>query len=125
VKTILVVEDDRLLARLVELNLTAEGYNVVVYNEGINALAYLQTHRPNLVLLDLMLPTVSGWDFLAFTQQDKNLSRIPVLAITALARPDEQARTLAAGAVACLVKPFGIHQLFATVDRLLVSIDDE
>jgi two-component system response regulator RpaA len=120
-KTILVVEDDRRLARLVELNLTAAGYNIVVYHDGDGALAYLQTNCPDLVLLDLMLPTVTGWDLLQYIQEVERLAQIPILAISALAQPEEQQRTLATGATAYLVKPFGINQLFNSVESLLGS----
>jgi DNA-binding response OmpR family regulator len=123
-KTILVIEDDRRLARLVQLNLTAEGYNVVVYHEASEALIYLQDNFPHLLLLDLMLSTISGWEFLEHLQKVHRLACIPVVAITALARPEEQQRTLASGASAYLVKPFGIGQLFDIVSKLLVSVDE-
>jgi two-component system, OmpR family, response regulator len=123
-KTIMVVEDDRRLARLVQLNLTAEGYNVVVYHEATEALTYLQDNSADLLLLDLMLSTVSGWEILDHLQKVERLARIPAVAITALARPEEQQRTLASGARAYLVKPFGIRQLSDMVSKLLVS-DDE
>jgi len=123
-KTILVVEDDRRLARLVELNLTAEGYRVIIHHEGEGALAYLRTNYPDLVLLDLMLPTTSGWDILQYIQKVESLCHIPVLAITALARPEEQQRTLAAGAAAYLVKPFGLNQLFDLVEELVTPSNE-
>jgi DNA-binding response OmpR family regulator len=124
-KTILVVEDDQRLARLVELNLGAEGYNMVLFHEGGTALEYLKLHTPDLILLDLMLPTVSGWDFLAQRNSVDRLARVPLLAITALARPEEQQRTLTAGATAYLVKPFSIHKLVTMVSELLDSHHDE
>lgn len=120
-KTILVLEDDRRLARLVQLNLTAEGYEVTIYHEAGEAMAYLHSACPDLLLLDLMLPTISGWEFLQYMQNVQRLSHVPVVAITALARPEEQQRTLSAGATAYLVKPFGIRQLLDTVANILGS----
>ena len=123
-KTVLVVEDDQRLARLVQINLVAEGYEVVLYREGGDAFAYLETNSPDLVLLDLMLPTTSGWDFLNQKQQIDRLSCIPVLAISALARKEEQQRTMAAGAAAYLAKPFGIHQLLDIVGELIAGSNE-
>jgi DNA-binding response OmpR family regulator len=118
-KTILVVEDDRLLARLVQINLVAEGYNVLIYNDGAKAMAYLSENRPDLILLDLMLSTVSGWDILRHAQSDAKLVTVPILAVTALAQKAEEQRTLQEGASRYLVKPFGINQLLKTVAELL------
>lgn len=119
--TILVVEDDRQLARLAELNLTAEGYQVVVYHEGQDAWAYLQDHRPALIVLDLMLPTVSGWELLEYVRREESLGEVSVLVLSALARPEEKQRALAAGATAYLVKPFSLPQLLDLVKQLISS----
>ncbi len=74
---ILVVEDDRSLARLAQLNLEAEGYDVTICHEGRQAIADLQTNVPDLVLLDLRLPTsVSGWDVLTYLRQDHRLCAV-------------------------------------------------
>ncbi|HEY4690399.1 MAG TPA: response regulator [Anaerolineae bacterium] len=117
--TILVVEDEHQLARLAELNLTAEGYQVVIYHEGRAAWTYLQDHRPDLIILDLMLPTVSGWDLLVYLRREERLLDVPVLALSALARPEEKGRALAAGAAAYLVKPFSLRQLLDLVRQLM------
>lgn len=119
--TILVVEDERQLARLAEINLGAEGYEVVTYNEGMGAWTYLQRHCPNLIILDLMLPTVSGWELLASMRQDPRLAKVPVLVVSALARPEEKARAMATGAAAYLVKPVSLRQLIDSVKQLLAS----
>jgi DNA-binding response OmpR family regulator len=118
---ILVVEDEHQLARLAELNLTAEGYQVVVYHEGKAAWTYLQGHRPDLIILDLMLPTISGWDLLEYVRQEERLSDVPVLVLSAFARPEEKQRALVAGATAYLVKPFSLGQLFDSVKQLMTS----
>ena len=95
---ILVVEDDRSLARLAQLNLEALGYDVVVCKEGEGALAYLQGARPDLVLLDLMLSTISGWDVLAFMKADGRLLDVPVLVLSAMARPEDRQKAQDRGA---------------------------
>lgn len=117
-KTILVVEDDRSLARLVQLNLDAEGYRVVVCHEGERALVSLGTSTPDLVLLDLRLPTaVSGWEVLAYLRTDDQLRHVPVVVLSAYAHAQDRNQAQAAGASEYLVKPFGIADLLACVAR--------
>lgn len=117
-KTVLVVEDDSSLARLAQLNLTAEGYDVIVCREGGEALNALEGTAPDLVLLDLKLPTaVSGWDVLAYLRQEKRLRRVPVVVLSAYARSQDQNQARAAGANEYLVKPFGVAQLLDCVRR--------
>lgn len=117
-KTVLVVEDDSSLARLAQLNLTAEGYHVIVCREGNGALRALEGTPPDLVLLDLKLPTaVSGWDVLAYLRREERLWRVPVVVLSAYARPHDQNQARAAGASEYLVKPFGIAQLLDCVRR--------
>ena len=119
--TILVVEDERQLARLAELNLTAEGYQVIIFHEGKDAWTYLQGRRPDLIILDLMLPTVSGWELLEYLRREEKLLGVPVLVLSALARPDEKRRAMAAGATAYLAKPFSLRQLLDSVKQLMTS----
>ncbi len=119
--TILVVEDERQLARLAELNLTADGYQVVVLHEGRDARTYLQSHRPDLIILDLMLPTISGWELLEIARRQATLANVPVLVLSALARPEEKQRALNSGANAYLVKPCSLNQLIESVKQLIGS----
>jgi DNA-binding response OmpR family regulator len=118
-KTILVVEDDRRLARMAQINLEAAGYQVVIFNEGVQARDYLALERPDLALLDMMLPTISGWDLLDFLQHQDRLRTVPVVVISAMASQDDQRRARLAGAREYFVKPFGIRDLLACVEALL------
>jgi DNA-binding response OmpR family regulator len=121
VKTVLVVEDDPRLARLAHLNLEAEGYRVVIFNEGIQACEYLKREKPDLILLDLMLSTISGWDILQTVNKDDRLKNIPVVVISALAGIDDQRRAKEEGAREYFIKPFGISELMRCVARLLAE----
>jgi len=124
-KTILVVEDDRSLARLVQLNLEAEGYRVSICHEGDGALAWLQRSAPDLVLLDLRLSTaVSGWDVLARLRTEERLRRVPVVVLSAYAHTQDRTQAQAAGASQYLVKPFGIADLLACVAHWIGSADE-
>jgi DNA-binding response OmpR family regulator len=120
-KTVLVVEDDPRLARLAHLNLEAEGYRVVVYNEGIQACEYLKREKPDLILLDLMLSTISGWDILQNLRKDDRLKQIPVVVISAMAGRDDQSRAREEGAREYFIKPFSISELMKCVARLLAE----
>jgi DNA-binding response OmpR family regulator len=121
-KTILVIEDDRSLARLTELNLTAEGYHIVVCHEGGAAMAALQQSTPDLILLDLKLPTtISGWDLLAYLRRDDRLHDVPVIVLSAFAHEQDKNQAAAFGANDYLVKPFGIAELLDHVGRLVAG----
>jgi CheY-like chemotaxis protein len=124
-KTILVVEDDRSLARLVQLNLEAEGYRVSVCSEGGGALDGLRCATPDLVLLDLRLPTaVSGWDVLTYLRTEERLRRVPVVVLSAYAQAQDRTQAKAAGASQYLVKPFGVADLLACVARWVGAADE-
>jgi DNA-binding response OmpR family regulator len=120
-KTVLVVEDDPRLARLAHLNLEAEGYRVVVHNEGIQACEYFKKEKPDLILLDLMLSTISGWDILQLVKKDDLLKDIPVVIISALTGKDDQHRAHEEGAEAYFIKPFSINELMSYIAKLLAN----
>jgi len=117
-KTVLVIEDDLSLARMAELNLTAEGYEVMRCSDGEMALSLLDKLIPDLVLLDLKLPGVSGWEVLAHLREDERLRRVPVVVLSAFAHARDKQQAWAAGANEYLVKPFGIAELISCVGRL-------
>ena len=115
--TILVVEDDLPLARLMEALLESAGYHVVSVGDGEAALSSLRADRPALVLLDLTLPRLDGWEVLERLRED--LEAPPVILFTGHRAATE--RAIAAGAAAAVLKPFDVDDLLATVERLLVS----
>ena len=110
-KIVLIVEDDDALRdELVEL-LNDEGYRVLVASDGQRALAVLEQLRPHLILLDLMLPIVSGWEVLAAIGTDASLAGIPVIVLSAYA--DQAPRD-----VACILsKPVDTHTLCEAIRR--------
>ncbi len=120
-KTILVVEDDPSLARLAQINLQAEGYQVVVDLDGNQACEYLSKNTPDLILLDLMLPTISGWELLRLIRAEERLHKTPVVVISAMARKEDQQRALQEGAWKFFVKPFSIQALLEYVAQLLTE----
>lgn len=121
-KTIVVVNDSPELLELAELLLTDEDYDVKVALAGRGALDLIRTTRPDLIVLDIRLPDISGWDILQALKLDPNTSSIPVLvcsaAVQELRSLEEQ---LARMGVDVLIKPFAIDTLLDKVQNLIGS----
>jgi CheY-like chemotaxis protein len=114
---ILVVDDDRDIRETLAEILLHEGYRVELAENGARALELIQRGpRPALVLLDLMMPVMSGWEFLELAEHDERLAQIPVVVVSAMPAP--LAPTDARGGVkACLHKPLKLDQLLDLVHR--------
>ena len=112
-KTVLLVEDDPDIRDIVQDVLEAEGYDVVPASHGRQALEFLsgarESERPDLVILDMMMPLVDGREVLRAMQRDADLASIPVLVISAIAREKPE------GATAFLTKPVSLDKLFEAV----------
>lgn len=114
---ILVVDDDPGIQEFLQLALEAEGYEVVIAEDGKDALEKLADVTPDLILLDLMMPRVDGYTFARAIQQQEQRPAIPFVVFTADAQAKEKAALLAADAY--LVKPFDLIDLLETVARFL------
>ena len=108
-KTIAVIEDDLSIGNLLEELLTGEGYSVLRAYSGTEALMLLETHTPDLVLLDLMLPGLSGEDVLP------KIRNIPVIILSAKADAEHKAELLIDGAADYITKPFNTKELLARI----------
>lgn len=104
VRTILVVEDADLLRRMYTDRLTRDGYHVLVANNGIEALSTLRSNTPDLILLDLVMPQMSGLEVLDVVQRDPRLSAIPVVVLSNLGQDADIRRGIEMGAADYLVK---------------------
>ncbi len=109
------------LARMIKLNLEREGnYDVYTENEGINAIDAVRDFRPDLILLDIMMPDKSGDDIAQELREDPKLSSIPIIFLTALATPDETgAKASKIGGNAFLAKPVSADELIAVIEKNL------
>jgi CheY-like chemotaxis protein len=116
--TILVCDDDEPLRELMKVTL-GEGYRFVEAADGEIALAELARARPDLVLLDVMLPGYSGLDVLQAMRSDDALRDIPVIVVSAWQTPEDREAVVAAGADAFLAKPFELEELSSAVQTLL------
>ncbi len=105
---IIAVDDEEALLKLLRVNLTADGYDVITASGGKEALKLLETHRPDLVVLDIMLPDLSGFQLLDIIRQN---SDVPIIVLTARAEEDIAHDAINHGADDCIRKPFSILEL--------------
>ena len=103
-KSILLAEDDRILRKAGEVSLRKKGYEVIAAVDGADALAKALEHKPDLVLLDVMMPKMNGFDVLFALKGDARVRDIPVIMLTNLAQPEDIKRAAEAGAHSYLVK---------------------
>ncbi len=118
-KRILIIEDDRDIVELVRYNLANEGFQVQAAFDGTSGLNTLKKTPPDLLLLDLMLPKVSGLDICREVRRDDSLNRLPILMLTARGEEADRVVGLEMGADDYVTKPFSPRELLARVKALL------
>ena len=118
---ILVVDDEPLSRRAVVDFLEIEGYESETARNGAEALAAVQRSRPSAMVLDLMLPVMSGWRFIAECRRQPNGRDVPIVVLSGL--DQDPSEVLSAGAQACLRKPVNGHELLQAVQRLVPAPD--
>ena len=104
--TVLVADDDADILRLIELNFRLEGFEVVTARDGLDALAKAIAVRPDLVVLDVLMPGIDGYTICARIRANASLAAVPVLIVTANYAPVDRAAARSAGADDFLAKPF-------------------
>ena len=114
---ILVVEDEPSLIFTLRDTLESEGYDVVVNEEGTQVLEMVKEHKPDLMILDIMLPGKSGYDILEEIRKDK--ITLPVIMLTAKDQEPDKVKGLSLGADDYLTKPFGVKELLARIKARL------
>jgi DNA-binding response OmpR family regulator len=114
-ETILVAEDQHTILNLIEFKLKNSGYNVIVVEDGLSALEKARTLRPDMILLDVMMPLMTGFEVLSELKKDSTTKGIPVLIITAQTREDEVIKGLELGADDYILKPFSPNELVARI----------
>ncbi|HRI07251.1 MAG TPA: response regulator [Nannocystaceae bacterium] len=124
VPRILVVDDEPSLRRLIERYLTMHGFTVVTANDGEEALARIRESRPDLVITDVMMPNMDGWDLAQRLRNDADFLFVPIIYVTALGGSSDRVRGLRVGADDYLTKPFELEELLLRVQRLLARRDE-
>ena len=118
-KRILIAEDEPSILLSLEFLLGEAGYEVITASNGRDALALAEQHRPDLIVLDVMLPVVDGFEVCRTVRGNPELAGMRILMLTARGREHEVARGIALGANAYVTKPFGTRELMKTVGALL------
>lgn len=118
-KTILIVEDNDLNLKLFRDLLAANGYETVETKEGVEAIGLTRNVMPDLILMDIQLPEISGLDVTKKIKNDPEIKHIPVIAVTAFAMKDDEEKILQAGCEAYLSKPIAIDKFIGTIKHFL------
>jgi len=124
-KKILAVDDEKAIVRLVQVNLEREGYEVVTAYDGREALEKVASERPDLIVLDVMMPYMDGFEVLQQLKKDPETRDIPVIMLTAKAQDADVFRGWQSGVDCYLTKPFNPMELKAFVKRVFKSLEDE
>lgn len=118
-KTVLIVEDNELNMKLFHDLLDAHGYRTIQTRNGMKALELAREHRPDLILMDIQLPEVSGLEVTKWLKEDEELRAIPVIAITAFAMKGDEERIRSGGCEAYISKPISVAEFLDTVNKFL------
>ena len=117
---ILVVDDDPLILEMLSMQLKSKGFQIMIARDGDQALSVIEQEKPDLVLLDLMMPRVDG---MTVCEQVREYSLVPIIIISAVGHEDQKVKALDIGADDYLTKPFGIRELLARVRVALRRVE--
>jgi len=118
-KTILIVEDNELNMKLFNDLLEAHDYNILQTRDGMEALKIAREKKPDLILMDIQLPEVSGLEVTKWIKEDENLRSIPVIAVTAFAMKGDEEKIREGGCEAYIAKPISVSHFLETVQKFL------
>ena len=122
-KTVLIVEDNELNMKLFHDLLESQGYSTLQTREGLQALALARQHRPDLILMDIQLPEISGLEVTKWLKDDEELSHIPVVAVTAFAMKGDEERIRQGGCEAYISKPISVMHFLEVVRKHLGPVE--
>ena len=118
-KRILIVEDNPISVTLLKQLLKAHGYEVLGTPEGLQALDLAREEQPDLILMDIRLPDISGFEVTRLLKQDQRTKTIPIIAVTALASPEYERKGLESGCDAYIPKPITLGNFLRTIKSVL------
>ena len=119
VKRVLIVEDNELNMKLFHDLLEAHGYGTLQTRSGMDALALARDHRPDLILMDIQLPEVSGLEVTRWIKEDPELKSIPVIAVTAFAMKVDEEKIREGGCEDYIAKPISVTKFLEAVQKFL------
>lgn len=114
-KKVLIVEDNELNMKLFNDLLEVKGYEVIQTRSGLHALDLAKEHRPDLILMDIQLPEVSGLEVTKWIKEDESIASIPVIAVTAFAMKGDEERIRQGGCEAYISKPISVATFIKTI----------
>lgn len=115
---VLAVDDDPTILRLLQVNLEMEGHDVLTAENGQSALAVIRAERPEVVLLDVMMPEMDGFQVCEAVRADPDIAGTPIVFVSARAQQSDLDRGYASGADGYITKPFDPLELIETIERL-------
>ncbi len=120
-KTILLVDDEKDMAELTRMRILSRGYNVVLAGDGEEALVKIKKEHPDLILLDVKMPKLDGYQVCKAVKNDPLMKDIPIILFTASSRHvmELSDRALELGAASCIKKPFDSKELLAEIKKLI------
>lgn len=118
-KKVLIVDDEQNITISIEFLMRREGFEVLVAHDGAEGLSLIRAERPDLVLLDIMMPKLNGFEVCQAVRADPTLAGVRILMLTAKGRAAEMEKGLSLGADAYIPKPFATKELVAKVKELL------
>jgi two-component system, cell cycle response regulator DivK len=118
-KQVLIVEDNELNMKLFHDLLEAHGYRTLQTRDGMDALRLARQHRPDLILMDIQLPEVSGLEVTKWIKEDDDLRSIPVIAVTAFAMKGDEEKIREGGCEDYIAKPISVSRFLQTIERYL------
>ena len=122
-RKILTVDDEKHIVRLIQVNLERQGYEVVTASDGREALEKVDAERPDLVILDVMMPYMDGFEVLQYMKRNPSTRDIPVIMLTAKAQDADVFKGWQSGVDCYLTKPFNPMELISFVQRIFKSMD--
>ena len=118
-KKILIVEDNELNMKLFRDLLEVHGFDTIQTRDGREALALAREHRPDLILMDIQLPEVSGLEVTKWIKEDDELKSIPIIAVTAFAMKGDEEKIRTGGCEAYIAKPITVATFLETIEKVL------
>ncbi|MCB9419242.1 MAG: response regulator [Ardenticatenaceae bacterium] len=113
---ILLVEDDKIIQKIIQRRLKEDGHDVLLANDGIEGVRLAELEKPDLILMDMLLPRLNGW---LATEQIKAVQDSPVIALTGAATVEEKQKMMAAGCSDLIIKPINFAELSAKINAFL------
>jgi two-component system cell cycle response regulator DivK len=118
-KKVLIVEDNELNLKLFHDLLEAHGYETLQTKDGMEVMQLARDHKPNLILMDIQLPEVSGLEVTKWIKEDEELKSIPVIAVTAFAMKGDEEKIREGGCEAYIAKPISVTNFIEVVEKVL------